>query len=305
MSTTLYREKVLAMLSKYPALRLAYHYAHNSRWQYTTVAEADDFTQHNHRDQLPNELVLDFDYDDPEENERRVHYLCDERFVESRINGVLYHTGNKGYHLHSYWKGLSSCQEPTLLKNLLCDWLLEETDTKVDRQLFGRHLVRFEGGHHEKALPLTKCKEKVRGINNEFEENEIPQEVWDKYVHKVTNYALRRMLWRQQGKPARGRPKCVDYFLSDEFSQHKDGGKRALFIIASYYHDLPDKELGALLDRYNKYNLKRPVSRETLYSTIMSVRGHKGRRVGCNYRHSLLRDIGASSVAEKCERDKQ
>jgi hypothetical protein len=84
----------------------------------------------------------------------------------------------------------------------------------------------------------------------------------------------------------------------------KDGGKRAMFVLASYYRNLPDEELVELLVQYNKYNLREPLMDYQIKGMIKSCRAHRGRPVGCRFRHELLRDIGAGKVAEQCENER-
>lgn len=206
--------------------------------------------------------------------------------------------GRVTHNCHTFWKGLDKVAEPRLLKNLIADHFLQGTKIKVDRQLMGRHMVRMEFGHHEKALPQEKFKE-VKINKGHFEENEIPQEIWPLYKQKVVSYAISRMRWEGKEIP-KEEPYCMKYFMSQEYREKRDGGKRAMFVVASYYRDLPDKELGSLLLQYNEYVLKDPLSKEQIYAIIMSVRNHKGRPVGCAYRHELLKDIGCGFVVEKC-----
>lgn len=295
------REQVEETLREKEVVRVAFHANQRSKWEYADTQNMRS-RKYNHRDVLPDEVVLDFD---EEELSANIYWSnkVSEQLHRLGVKHSLWTTGGKGTHIHTFWEGLDEVAEPRDLKNLLADWMIEGISVKVDRQLMGKHLVRFEWGHYEKALPDKKFKEPVHAEDH-FKYNKIPGPVFEKYKKNVVDYALRRLRWKHSGvKYKYETPCCMKYIASDEFAQHKDGGKRAMFVMASYYSNLPNEELGPLLSRYNKYNLKKPLPKETIIGMVKSVRAHKGRKVGCRYRHELFRDIGAGHIAEKCEKE--
>lgn len=291
------RDEIIKKL-KGKDIRIAYHYSRNSHWKYGNAQEWNDSIPYNHRDVLPNEVVFDFDEEEYEDN---AHQAAKVSTILNRagIKHSVWVTAGKGMHIHTSWRGLAKVAEPRLLKNLIADHFLQGTKIKVDRQLMGRHMVRMEWGHHEKALPEEKFKT-IKIDRGHFKLNDVPKEVWPLYKQKVIGYALTRMRWEGKEVPKQ-EPYCMKYFMSQEYREKRDGGKRAMFVVASYYRDLPDKELGNILLQYNNYVLKKPVLKEQIYATIMSVRNNKGRPVGCAYRHDLLKDIGCRDVVEKCD----
>lgn len=290
-------------IAKYPDLRLAMHKSPLSKWYYTTAKELGiDKYDYNHRDQFPDEIILDLD-DTKEKNNRARHELHI-AFRDEGISYSIWSTGGDGYHIHVRWKGLEKVSDIRTMKNFLADWLLGDVDVKIDRQLFGKHLVRREYGLYEKMAPKEQKYKHCVASSVFNEKNEIPDVVWKRYREHIIKYALRRMKPVKKYEKGSKRPKCVDFLLSTDFKLLKDGGKRAMFILTSYYRNLPNEELANLLKHYNKYNLKEPLLPHQIISTIRSCRRHKGRPVGCRYRHELLRDIGAGHIAEQCEHER-
>jgi len=284
------REEVMTWLDAFPHARIAYHYKQNSHWQYTTVEEMNDYTYYNHRDVLPNEIVIDLDEDSLIKNAWCLGKICS-KLKKKGIIFSAWHTGNMGYHIHIFWKKLDTVKENQLLKEILLDWMMKDLpNMKVDRQLLGRHLVRLEYGHHEKKIPKESLKTPVLYKDHHTQENDIPEHIWDEYKKRIVKFAIKRMTYKNKGVTEHKTPACIQYMLSDEFSKHRDGGKRAMFVLASYFHKMEDEKLCELLKRFNRYNLRKPLSSRAIIATILSVRNHKGRRVGCRYRHSLLKE---------------
>jgi hypothetical protein len=285
--------------AEHPTARIAYHYSPRSRWVYATIETRDRSIEYNHRSVLPTEVVFDLDAATEDENFCTLKKLSG-IFREYKIFNSIWHTGGKGYHIHTFWNRLDTVSEPRLLKEKLFEWLTNGVEGSFDRQLLGNHLVRMEYGKYEKAYPKEKMKLPVL-IDNHFKHNEIPQCVWDDYAHDVLKYALKRLNHKPGDERDNGVRPCVKYILSPEFKTHKDGAKRALFAVASYYRNREDDKLMEILKTFNSYNLKEPYTERQLQVTIKSVRDHKGRPCGCAFRHSLLKEIGAKEVAEKCE----
>jgi hypothetical protein len=303
----LQRQQVINYIDKHAPedFRLAYHEARNTRWQYYDKNDLHTDVQFNHRDIFPNEVVLDFD---EEEIETNAHYASKVMVFlkEQKIKHSVWYTAGKGIHIHTFFKDLEKVSELKLMKNLLADWMTQSIPITIDKQLMGRHLVRMEFGHHESKMPERIRKTPIGDtFEQHFKKNTIPKHLWQQYEDKILFYALKRLQNKHEGGKVTGIPYCLKYMLSDDFVKHHDGGKRALFCIASYYRNLPDAELGSLLVRYNKYVLKEPLSKEQMYSTVQGVRKHKGRHVGCSFRHEVLRAVGAGEAACTCEKQKQ
>lgn len=282
-----------------PSARVAYHHSPTSRWNYATVETRDPQLSYNHRSVLPNEIVLDLDAATEEENFSTLKTLS-KRLVELGVKHSVFTTGGKGYHIHTFWKGFDRVSENRLLKEKLFEWMTKGIDGKFDKQLLGNHMVRMEGGKYEKAYPREVFKHMVGRERDHFVRNEIPACAWQAYRQEVLEYALKRVK-PFKGVTQRGHmPECMRYILSERFKEHKDGGKRAIFVVANWYHALPDEELLALLKTFNSYNLREPLLERELVGQMKRAKEHSGRRVGCRYRHELLESIGAKEAVQRC-----
>lgn len=292
-------EDVWRHLSQYPSSRVAYHHSPASKWVYATVETRDKDLSYNHRSILPNEVVLDLDAATEDENFSTLKKLSS-RFVELGVKHSVWTTGGKGYHIHTFWSGMDHVAEPRCLKEKLFEWLTQGINGKFDRQLLGNHMVRLEGGKYEKAYPREVFKHMVGRERDHFVENDIPEFIWKDYRAEVLSYALRSLKPRQD-VPKGSMPECVKYLLSEKFKEHRDGGQRAVFVLANWYHKMPDEELFALLKTFSQYNLREPLLDREIMSQIKRAKNHTGRRCGCRFRHSLLCEIGAKEIAERCE----
>jgi hypothetical protein len=290
----------------HPEARLAMKGHGRAPWRYETVATAEQNMYceqygkyklaHNHRQVLPEEVVADLDCDegDLRENTLAIVKVLAEKgyeFSAWRTNGEE----DGGVHIHSFFDIPESVSDTKLLKKILLEHLLGDyRSLGIDVQVLGNHLIRFEGGAYEK-LPPWKARKKTLLYSTEqpLKKNRIPQEVWVEYAKNVLKYKLTSLRRGKKVTRKGDTPKSIKFILSDKFKEYTDGGKRALFVLASYYRKLSDEELLELLSDFNKYNLKTPLSDYQLRMTIQSVRNHKGRFVGERYRKELLRDIGA------------
>jgi hypothetical protein len=301
MDTDTYRKELWAYMSKHHQdARIAWKGYGKVGWKYSTIADYKDTRQEpgnfNHRAVLPEELVLDFDCSD-EALPEGVHFV-QQKLDQEKHNFTMWRTNSDkgGVHIHSLWNIPATVAEPQLLKNILAEYLTEGKldEMKIDRQLFGKHLVRFEGGHYEKLPPGKAGRKELLYVNGEpFKKNNIPQAVWDEYTGKVLAFRLRGLRQARKITRARDTPESIKFILSDKFKEHRDGGKRGMFVLASYYRKLPDEELWQLLRDFNRYNLRVPLTDIQMQAIIKSVREHKGAHVGEPYRKNLLRSIGA------------
>ena len=288
-----------------PDLRVAQHVSKKAPWHYATVNTRDYRRTYNHRAVMQNEVVLDLDDESKDKNSQGYLYM-DARGREMKLKFSVWQTGGKGYHLHYIFEGLEKVHDIRLMKGLLAEHILGplETVLKWDRQLLGKHLVRMEGGMHERYPGQYRYKTLWEDCGH-LQPNKIPNSVWKKYRQEVIKSALYRLRRRHEVPSGRHTPTCLKHILSPKYREHKDGGKRAIFIIASFFRKVPDDELITLLKDYNKYNLREPLNPFQLKQLFDSVRNNKGRFVGCRYRHALLREVGACEVADQCEKQRE
>jgi hypothetical protein len=297
------RDKVWAYIAKnYPEHRIAWKGIGHSPWKYALIKDyaATRFTpgSFNHRDVLPEELVMDFDGERPANDSRDVA----NRMSDQGYTYALWATNvdMTGFHLQSLWEIPLTVSDVPLLKRCLCEYLAEvdlndqdkERRKGIDTQLLGKHLVRFEGGTYEKKQNKGS-KTLIEEHGDFFHKNKLPDIVWKRYTSLILKERL-RVLRRGSSVPhQKDTPASIRFLLSPKFKEYRDGGKRALFVLASYYRALPDDKLYSLLHDFNRYNLKTPLDEKSIQATVKSVRNHKGRTVGEAYCKELLRSIGA------------
>jgi hypothetical protein len=285
-------------------LRLAWKGHGRTPWRYSTIGEhtedREDYGNFNHRAVLPNEVVVDYDCPGADLEGNVVHTI--KRISEHKYDFALWRTNGEsdgGAHLHTYWNIPEKISNRQLMKEIIIEHLtaISKDDWKtagIDGQLAGTHLIRAEGGKYEKKPPWeSRRKELIHIEGKPLAINEIPQEVWSRYTGLVLKERLRTLRKSEAIPLSKTTPPSIKFILSDKFKDYRDGGKRALFVLASYFRKMPDDKLWALLHDFNRYNLRTPMDDNTIKATIKSVREHKGSHVGEPYRKNLLRSIGA------------
>ena len=151
--------------------------------------------EYNHRTILNNEVVFDFDNDKESVNKDNALKVC-ETLDADNINYSLWFTGNKGYHIHAFWKDLSSIKELSLMKRIILKYYAWGMD--IDYQLAGKHLVRMEYGIHEKKRSQNKIL--IRLSNNcltlidcHTPNNNLLKIFWEKYAEEINNRLIRKL----------------------------------------------------------------------------------------------------------------
>lgn len=301
------QEKIFEEHKKlYNNFKVAFHISPKHPWRYKIYRDKEylESTQFkeifpNHRQVFPDEVVIDLDTEDMNDYEIATHKVAG-RLQEYKITYSLWDTGGKtGYHFHTTFPELKKYDhlDRVYLKKEILKWLtryVPET-VKVDAQLCGNHLVRAEYGYYEKTP--TKEKYKLPIESKDYGKNLIPQFMLD----KLKKQKEERKIIKKELKNFKGEFPCIKYFESEDFVGKKDGRKRALFIIASYYKNkLSDLELFEKLKKYNQYLLNNRVNKQQIISTIKSNKG----LVGCPYRKELLQELRRINICEECQNEK-
>lgn len=309
MNTDSYRDALWKYLEKnHPGARVAHKEHGRSPWVYSTVSTIEQLsrpqTWFNHREVLPEELIAD--YDCPEKELFDNAMLLVEKLKEENINFSAWRTNgeeNGGVHIHALWDIPETVKDVKLLKKLLLEYYVGSLENaKLDTQVLGKHLIRCEAGEYDK-LPSWQAKRKTLiGYNgNPLEKNKVPQKVWDEYCSKILRAKLANLRMGRKISSSGATPNSINFILSPNFKEYRDGGKRALFILSSYYHHLPNQELYDLLSEFSKYNCRTPQEDYVIKQMVKRTKNHKGRRVGESYRKDFLRSIGAYSEVYKDE----
>jgi len=248
-----------------------------------------------HREVLRDEVVLDFDTPIRKDRDECIYNL-NERLLTNNVAFSLWKTGGKGVHYHILFEELGemSAGNRSLMKHLLirhyCWGLIDKA--RIDFQLCGKHLVRSEGGKHEKTVDSKT----LLLANKEFELNKIPDKVWVKYEeHKVKE----KEYVENVNPDFEGLPPCIKFILSNDFVSAKDGRKNALFVLANWYKSkgLAYKEIVTLINDWNHYTLHDYLNDIQINATVKSCKG----MMGCRGRMNFLSMINKVSLCEGCE----
>jgi len=97
-----------------------------------------------------------------------------------------------------------------------------------------------------------------------------------------------------------GEPNSIKFLLSSDIGS-KDGKKRALFVLTSWFAQKYNKDKNMMYQKlyeWNSYTLRGYHSERQIRSTINSVLKSKS-RVTARYRNQLLEDIGASEFKDE------
>lgn len=302
MDTMQYRGAVWAhMRTHCPDAPIAHKSYGRNGWKYATISTYDkmyrvDPSFYNHRSVMDEELVADFDCD-ADVLDKNVSLLTNRMDAEGlaytvwRTNG----TSSGGAHVHTLWDIPKAVSDKPFLKKLLLEYLCGDTAALgLDSQVLGKHLIRFEGGlYDKKPSSMAGHKTLIQQRGDALEKNRIPDVVWKKYQRQVLSWTIRGLRQRKIVDSNENTPKSIQYILSSKFKEHRDGSKRALFILASYYRKLPDEELFKLLREFARYNCREPITDFTVKRMVEKAKGPCERPVGERYRKELLKSIGA------------
>lgn len=265
------------------------------------LEEGYDKNKHyNHRTILDNEIVIEFDEENPEDNKRWIK-VCERNL---RLDGLRYSTwtsGNKSIHLHLL-VNTKRARHLKLLKSIVMKHYSKGCEAKPDMRLkVPNHLIRAEFGVHEKT---GKNKTRVYQSRNYFELNEIPASLWQEYSSKVTAN-IRRTASKQLNQL--GECDCVKYIAtSHQFRSAGDGHERAMFFLIHHFknnYNSPDDLAKFMIDWY-RYSGGFKMSETQIYA---KCRYHWRREYNFSekYIKELLVSVGKEEVFNLCSTHKQ
>ena len=242
---------------------------------------------YNHRSVLDNEVVIEFDMDDPAENVR-LSTLVENRLKEDRIAYSAWFSGGKSTHIH-FLINTKNCSNIRLLKKIVMSYYARDCDVLPDLRLAeNNHLVRAEFGIHEKT---QINKHMLRKFKNPILEQDLTNKVWQIYSHKQTAVVKRRVSCDLSSVLE---SKEVGFLLSStQFRELGDGRERVLFalihLLKTKYTD--KSELVKYLVDWYKYSGGYKLSSSDI---VHKVNYHYNRsyRITEDYIKELLEEIG-------------
>ena len=246
----------------------------------------------NHRECLPDEVVIDCDF-----KAEWVRVKVGDRLKETELAYSFWDSGNKGCHAHIYFNGLGllTYEDRKIMKKLITKYYFGDMikSCKIDTALVSRHMIRSEYGKHEK----TKAYKSFITADRELEKNDIHANILDKFKETKAAYLAAKSRVKSPSTPDNP-PECVKFFLGDDFKGAKDGRKMALFVLTSWFKEISmdDDEILDNLLHINHYSLH---DYWTMPQMIGSMRSTKG-TLRCSGRHDILENMDREDVAQLC-----
>jgi hypothetical protein len=249
---------------------------------------------YNHRSILANEVVVEFDDEDPNKN-LVLAVEVSKKLKEDSIRHSIWYSGNKSYHLH-FFIDTQGAKNIRLLKKIVMRYYTQGLDIKPDMRLaVDGHLVRAEFGIHEKT---GRHKELIRRSPESTRDNKLPDHIWGLYSKGVTTIIKRDMT---QDLNDVDKCSCIKYIAdSTRFRENEDGRERALFVL-----------IHALKTKYSKEELVEVMSDWYRYSGGYKLSPQDIERKVSYHHHKtygtytmvkeLLEEFGRVDLLEQCD----
>lgn len=210
--------------------------------------------KYNHRMILNNEIVIEFDEDNPETNKKLAEGVI-KKLIKDKIKYSLWHSGNKSYHVHFFLK-FGEVASQRLLKKSVMRYYTDGLGILPDLQLASTHSIRAEYGLHEKS---GKYKTKLRESRGYPELCSIPQLVWDRYLKEMEKVQK----WKMSMSVADiSESSAVKELLDTKnFNNLGDGRERIVFALSNILREKYEKEeLAKLMIDWYKYTKGRKLT---------------------------------------------
>lgn len=264
-----------------------------SSWSDRCMYKEDGYSatkKYNHRITLDNEVVIEFDEDNPEDNKK----VADEVVKRLRKDGIKYtmwFSGSKSYHVHAFFD-MKKAHNTRLLKSVIMRHYCKGLEFKPDLQMAGKHLIRAEYGLNEKT---GKYKYKVGESKGYPYVNEIKEEAWAWYIKEMT-WLVKADMTRNVSQLANS--KLIKKLLDTTyFNDHiKDGRARIIFVLANILCTTHEKkDLVDLLQKWYKYsNGRKLTSGQIAYQVYKAY--NKRYNIGEKYILQLLLELGVEKA---------
>ena len=167
------------------------------------------------REIFQDEVVFESDMNMKKMN-RSVAFKKSKKLINYNIAHSIWWSGNKSYHIHIVFPELFfiiNSHDRHTIKRLFLKWMCDFDDKyiashKVDMQLAGKHLIRFEGCKHPTShLPKVKLFEHDTNQDNLF-----PNVIWKVFNKTRTIHTpIKKFEYSKI-------PESIKYFMNNRFS---------------------------------------------------------------------------------------
>ena len=205
--------------------------------------EYNPTTQYNHRSVLVNEIIIEYDFDNLELNEKLAN-MAIEQLREDKIKYSKWFSGGKSYHVHIL-VNVNECRNVSLLKNVVCrhygTFYQDPENGNIYKERKGdnfikiipdlrlcapNHLIRAEYGVHESTGKNKTLVSKSPGYP---EVCDLKEEVWKEYIKQQSIVIMRRV--SIDANKITDLPGFKYIASSHLFKEAEDGRERAMFIL--------------------------------------------------------------------------
>lgn len=251
--------------------------------------EYNPYKEYNHRTILDCEVIIEYDTEDVEENERLVR-IVGKRLQDDEVSYSLWNSGNKSTHLHFYINHREA-KNLRLLKNCLIRHYTKGLPLP-DMKLAGKHMIRAEYGVHEKTGLRKTAIYKSR---NYIKKHDIKEEVWNYYIRE-----MKRVTQAKLTRNVNDLVNCEEVKLildTVKFREYDDGRERALFMLIHLLKNSYDtkEELTSFLQSWYKYSSGRKLSDGDIRRKV-SYHYNREYNIGKGYIQEFLDELQSNRI---------
>lgn len=258
-------------------------------------SDYDPLIKYNHRSIMPHEVVVEFDEEDKNINERKA-FLVALRLAEQGYGYSLWWSGNKSYHVHTL-VNIGGYNDRALVKRLFTILLCEGLG-KPDMQLcHDNHLIRAEFGLHEKT---GEYKTLVTQSKNYFKPKKLPSDFEELYNLEQRKRIARKALRNGSYKAHPGVRALLN--THDFKTTVGDGHQRGLYLLSNILRfDWQDDLEGFVkfLQEWYKVSGGNKLRPDEVEKTVRYQVGRNYNRFSISKVEDILDDIGVQYKKEE------
>ena len=262
----------------------------NDRAMYLST-NYDDTKPYNHRNILTNEVIIEFDEEDPIKNKDMADKVC-KRLDSDEIEYSKWFSGNKSVHIHIMFN-TGNASNIQMLKRAIMEYYTKNIGVPDMKLASDNHLIRAEHGVHEKT---GKVKKLLKKTNNYPSINIIKQDIWNNYSSDMGEMIKRQL--NTKIKSMTDHPGIRWILAAEKFREVNDGRERALFMLIHVlkrdYKDRKDELTKFLQDWYRYSGGNKLTSLQIKHK--VDYQWEKDYKFGNNYINNLLKDLGKDEL---------
>lgn len=252
----------------------------------------------NHREIFPDEIVFDLDLhgDVPssiaKERAIKLGRILAERLKQKGFSFTFWESGGSGTHIHLFFPELLQYKgyQKTAMRKLFYRYIGKEFIKTEETEAHICHgnpsLIQLEMAIHRKGGKKTLIE-----WYDTNKENIFPLDLLNEFNNKKTESIISKPIVLTPGTP-----KAIQILENEEFSNIRDGRRRALFVLSCYYSKfMPQEQLFEKLSKWNKEKLNGHLHPQEISATVKQrykTDNSKRPLFPFHYLRDLLEEIG-------------